>query len=143
MIVEKCDSKILLELLTRVDALFSVPLSDKQDLEDLSKKFSLFGTVCAVIKNGKILSLVAGYTNNVINNMAYISVVVTLPEEQGKGYAKQLLNEFIEIARKKGLTAVHLYSSPVALRMYIKMGFEKYFPPNETRPNDLHLVFWL
>ena len=130
--------------LTEVDKSFPVPLSDKQDLNILAEKFAKHATVCKIEEKGKIVAMVSGYTENVTDNMAYISVVASLPCARGKGYATKLVLNFIGIARSKKLSAIHLYtvrSNIAAVRMYEKIGFTEYLCEDETRPDDLHLIY--
>ena len=96
--------------LTIVDKEFPVPLSEKQDLKELSEKFSVKATICSEVIDGEIIAMVAGYTDNVIDGLAYISVVATLKCAQGKGLAKKLIFEFISECERKNLSAVHLYT---------------------------------
>lgn len=134
----------ILLFLQQVDRFFPVRLSAKTDLKLLSHKFEEKATVCTVEEHGQFQAMVAGYTDNVVDNVGYISVVATLPKAQGKGYASKLLREFIGIARGKGLDAVHLYTVPsnkAAVLMYKKLGFVEYLVPNESRPEDLHLIY--
>lgn len=134
----------LYSFLKAVDKSFPVPLSLKQDLDILAEKFADKATLCYVEERGRILALVAGYTDSVIDNIGYISVVATLPEARGAGYGSRLVREFLDVARKKKLSAVHLYtarSNVAAIGMYKKIGFEEWLCENEPRPDDLHLIF--
>ena len=134
------------KFLNAVDGDFPVPLSEKQDLHQLAAKLAEKGTVCFAQENGEICSMVLGYTENVIGNMGYISIVATIPLAKGKGYASRLVREFVEKAREKGLSAVHLYAvkdNIPAVRMYKKLGFTEYKFENEPRPDDLHLIYYI
>jgi GNAT superfamily N-acetyltransferase len=56
----------------------------------------------------------------------YIDDLVTAPQHRGKGYASQLLDYIIEIARSKKLKGVHLdsgYLKNEAHRLYLNKGF--------------------
>lgn len=131
--------------LEKVDKLFPVPLSEKCSLSVLATKLLFRGTILTISENNSILSMVAGYTKEVIDQKAYISVVATLPDSSGKGYAKTLVREFINIAKNNALVAVHLYthqSNYKALSMYEGIGFTKWVVSNEPRPNDIHLIYW-
>ena len=137
-------AEVIEEFLRAVDKSFPVALSEKQDLHEFSKKLHTRATVCAEENGGKILSMVCGYTDNVIENRGYISVVATRKEAEGRGYAKKLVGEFLEIAREKGLSAVHVYAAPEntrAVGMYKSMGFSEWKPKNEPRPGDMHLIY--
>lgn len=132
--------------LNAVDKDFSVPLSQKQNLTALTDKFYDYGTLFAEVDDGKIISLVAGYTDNVINDRAYLSVVATLEEGRGRGLAPMLINRFIDFARVKGLNAVHLYtdqSNVIAIKMYKELGFKVTCDYNEPRPDDVHFIYYL
>lgn len=110
----------------------------------LAKKFAEKATVCVELENDKICSMVAGYTDDVTNNIAYISMVATSSDAQGNGYASKLVKEFIEVAKKKQLKAVHLYSRSIfTIKMYEKLGVERYVVNNEARPDDVHLIYYL
>ncbi|MBO5312819.1 MAG: GNAT family N-acetyltransferase [Clostridia bacterium] len=134
------------KFLRLVDKDFPVPLSCKQDLSQLARKLCEKGTLCAREENGEIVALVAGYTDNLENNIAYISVVATRKDARGKGYARALVCEFIDICREKGIDAVHLYtvhSNTSAVKMYNSIGFMEWVVEDEPRKNDLHLIYCL
>lgn len=136
----------IITFLYEVDKSFPTPLSQKQDLCELSQKLFDKATLCVEWQGEKICSMVAGYTENTVNNMAYISVVATLKGEQGKGYASRLMGEFIRIAEKNCLDAVHLYThreNIAAINFYKKLGFVELVTADEPRPDDLHLIYYL
>lgn len=125
---------------------FPVPLSNKTDLEQFADKLYRYATLCILEENGKIIAMVAGYTENTVGNTAYISLVATLPAYRGRGYAKQLLLEFIGKSEAKQLKAVHLYTTKenfAAMKMYDSLGFSEWHLENEDRPADVHLIRYL
>lgn len=136
--------ELLKVFLEQVDQTFPVPLSKKHDLHEFAAKLLQNATICAEVENGRIISAVAGYTERLVENMAYISIVATVPEARGRGLAVKLIREFIGICVSKQIPAIHLYAVPentAAVRMYRKMGFVNLEIPNEPRPDDLHMVF--
>ncbi|MBE5777390.1 MAG: GNAT family N-acetyltransferase [Clostridiales bacterium] len=135
----------LLRFLTEADRTFPVPLSEKQNLQTFADKLMELATLCVRFDGDSIVSLIAGYTENVQNGMGYMSVAATLPVARGKGYAAALVQEFLQTARDKKLRGVHLYAvheNLPAMRMYAKLGFVPYVIENEPRPDDAHLVYW-
>ena len=140
------EKETVLAFLREVDNLFPISLSHSHDLSTVAEKLCLRGTIAAVIEQDKIVSIVAGYTDYVINNKGYISVVATLPQYAGRGYAKALVKEFLEVADNKLLDAVHLYAhadNKIALQLYEKIGFEIWAIMDEPRPKDVHLIYWI
>ncbi len=136
----------LLRFLQKVDNSFPVPLSKKVHLLEYADKLISLSDIYAEIKDGKILSAVIGYNKNVENKIAYISIVATVKEAQGKGLAKGLIKRFIEDCKNKGMVCVHLYThttNNIAIKMYRDMGFVDYEVENELRPDDVHLVYWI
>ena len=136
----------LYSFLVEVDSSFPVPLSKKQDLLEFSKKLLKRATLVPVWHEDKIVSMVAGYTENITDNMAYISIVATTKEAMGMGYGKRVVKEFIEICRDKKISAVHLYAVPTnlpAVNLYKKLGFVEYKLENEPRIDDLHVIYAL
>ena len=137
----------LYKFLVKVNNLFPTHLSNKTNLNDFAIKLYNKTTLCvALSKNNEILSLVAGYTENLVNNMAYISVVATLPQACGQELATKQIQNFFKICKSKKIPAVHLYTSPnnfKAINLYKKLGFIKLEAENETRPLDLHLIRYI
>ncbi len=136
--------KQLYDFLKKVDNTFPVPISEKQNLLKYAEKLLKKATLCCKFEDEEIVSMVAGYTDNLTDNIAYIALVVTVEEAQGKGYAKKLIEEFINSCKEKGIMAVHLYTHPTnekAIKMYKGLGFGICVPENERRPNDVHLIY--
>lgn len=134
------------KFLHAVDRNFPIPLSHKQNLKQFSAKLCEKGTLCAVYERGEIVALTAGYTKDVIDNQAYISIVATKTEFQGRGYATKLIKEFIDISRKKGLSSIHLYTARQnlkAINLYERIGFREWDILEEPRPDDMHLIFYV
>ena len=136
-----------IELFLRaVDLHFPTPLSKKQDLHAFALKLFEKATLCCKFDEGKISAMVAGYTDNLDENIAYISIVATRSEYRGRGYAASLVTDFIEICARKNIDAVHLYSACsniAAMNMYRKLGFVEYIAKDEPRPDDAHLIFYV
>lgn len=134
----------LLIFLKKVNNEFPVPLSEKQDLERYAEKLLEKATLCYKIdEKNQVIALVAGYTDCLSNNMAYISMVSTLPEYQGKGIATELVKKFINICIDKSISGIHLYAveeNTSAVKIYKKLGFRTMNIDNEKRPEDLHLL---
>ena len=136
----------LKEFLREVDFLFPVPLSQKQNLDEFAKKLAEKATLCAVEDGGRIVALVAGYTDGGLDRLGYVSIVATLPSAQGKGYASSLMRQFLDVAKSKRLRAVHLYTARenrAAVHMYQRLGFSEWHSENEPRPHDLHLILYI
>lgn len=129
----------LFNFLNKIDNLFPIKLSDKQDLNTLAAKFKEFGTLNAVYDKDTIVALLSGYTNDDENGIAYVSVLAVLPEYQGRGYASTLLIEFEKICKQKNMRRIELYTHKTnfgAIEMYKKCGF-LVNENNKTRPDDI------
>ena len=132
--------------LKATDQTFPVPLSQKQDLSAYAQKLYEKATLCAAYAGEEIVSLVAGYTENLPDERAYIAIVATLPKARGNGLASQLIKELIGICRKKNIKAVHLYAVPdniPAMNMYYALGFQDLRVADEPRKEDAHLIYYL
>jgi len=134
------------QFLRSVDRTFPVPISEKVELCEFASKLFAKATMCCAYDGEEICSMVAGYTENTIDNIAYVSLVATRTDAQGKGFATGLMEEFISICKTKGLRGVHLYTdtrNKGAVALYQKLGFQKWILEDETRKNDLHYVYWI
>ena len=65
----------LAQFLYKVDRLFPTPLSEKVNIDGYARKLHDSATVCFAEDNGTIVGIVGGYTENVIHNTAFISIV--------------------------------------------------------------------
>lgn len=136
----------ILRFLIKVDHLFPVSLSEKKRLSELADVFMVYGTMGMVKEGDKIISLCAGYANDNLTRLAYISVFASLPEYAGKGYGKVAVRDFITKAINNGMKAIHLYAvkdNAPAIRMYESLGFIDYIVEDEPRPEDRHLILYL
>lgn len=136
----------LSKFLQIVDNHFPIPLSSKVNLPEYVQKLMDCADLFAEMSEaGEIQALAAGYIRHVENGMAYIAVVATLPEMRGHGLAGRVVQKFMARCREQKRKGVHLYavaSNASAVRLYEKLRFERYYPENEQRPEDLHLVYW-
>ena len=133
--------------LRQVDKDFPVPISQKKELSAYARQLCSKATLCACCEDEQIQALVAGYTENLPEDKAYIALVATIAGARGKGLASGLVKQFLEICRnKKNIAAVHLYTDVTntgAIGMYRKLGFRPLVLENEMRPEDVHLIFYL
>lgn len=134
------------QFLREVDGAFPVPISHKTELHRFASKLFEKATLCCFDDGEDICAMVAGYTEDTIDNIAYVSLVATKAVNQGKGLATRLLEEFIGICKAKGLRGVHLYTdarNDGAVALYQKLGFQKWILEDETRKEDMHYVYWI
>ena len=131
--------------LAEVNYDFPIPVSQKTDIEKLAEKYCELGTVCCAYDQGRIIAMVAGYTEHTSDQVGYISLVASIKEARRRGLASQLIREFLEKADERGLKAVHVYTHRTnfgAIAMYKKLGFDLYMMENEPRPDDVHFIFY-
>ena len=62
-------------------------------LEEMARKFASFGTVIELIEDEERIGFAAFYHNDRKLRRAFLSMIVILPEYQGKGYGSRLLAE--------------------------------------------------
>lgn len=133
--------------LSLVDKDFPIPLSQKTNLNEFSKKLYNNADIIVERKNNDIVGMMAGYITNATSDMAYISILAVKNQYRGMGIAKKLLTEFIEQAKQKdNIKSIDVYAKKEnipAVKSYRNLGFVDFFQKNETRPNDLHLILYL
>jgi ribosomal protein S18 acetylase RimI-like enzyme len=120
----KPEQKIL-TFLKEVDASFQPKLSTKVDLVTYSKKLSKLANVFFATLDNKDIGIVAFYINS-DRRTAFITVIGVLPDCQGKGIGKFLLDLVQDYAIEKDLSCLELEVDKVntsAIRFYQKNGF--------------------
>lgn len=136
----------VVKFLEEVDCDFPISLSSKVNIYEYAQKLFENATIKFHIKNNCILGFIAGYTENLENNIAYVTILAVSKKVRGKGIGSKLVKEFIEECNMKNIRAVHLYTHKTnnnAIKMYEKLGFEEYRISNESRKEDLHLIKYI
>lgn len=140
---QKINKNKIYDFLVQIDQDFPVPLSDKVNLLQYASKLWSKATLCSQVENGRIVGLVAGYTDNLSDDKAYIAIVGVVKEARHKKIAQKLIADFVNICSEKHISYVHLYTSAeniAAIGIYYNIGFKKMTINNEPRPNDVHLI---
>lgn len=122
------NARILVNYLNEVDHDFKIPLSEKISLKDFALKILSNGYVLAVLDNKNFLVGVnCFYCNDEIHKTAYFIVLSVKKNCQGKGYAKQLIFEMINICKQKGMVKICCETvNPIAASLYESIGFKVY-----------------
>ena len=138
--------KHLIDFLFTIDKDFPIPLSDKVNIVEYAEKLMDKADLVVDMEKDSIRGLVAGYTENIIDNSAYIALVGVRDEFRGQGIAKQLVTTFIEMCREKSIQSINLYTHQTntsAIKMYETLGFEIYDMQDEVRTQDIHYIYYL
>lgn len=137
------DKTVLWDFLGKVDALFPIPLSHKQDIETLCDKLLDLGVVISAYNNLELAGVICGYINDTENKTAYLSVLCVSPEFQGQGIAKHLVEEFMRESKIQGMEEMFLYTRSTnerAIGLYKKLGFKEITSDREG-DMKLHISF--
>ncbi|OUO91802.1 hypothetical protein B5F40_02930 [Gordonibacter sp. An230] len=137
----------LTRFLRDVSDLFPIPLSEKVDIGGYAEKLLSCATLVPEFREGRLVGLVAGYTDNLPpEGLAYIALVGVRRDFQRCGIAKKLVEGFIDVCRQKGIRGLHLYTDAEnrgAVHLYRGMGFERVTSFEDRRPNDIHFRMML
>lgn len=125
--VTQCSSRdSLVQFLERVDVLLPIPLSERVDLNDYAQKVLENGVVLSVEKDNEIVSACMFYCNDIQTQQAYITLLATLPTQQGKHYGNALMRFTERICKDRGMREIHLDTEKCntkAIRFYENMGY--------------------
>lgn len=117
--------KDIIEFLKKIDSLFKIPLSQKINLEEYSKKIIRNADVFLAFDSESIVGIVVGYNNDKELKISNMSILVVLNEYQGKGIAKKLVNNFLDLAKNKKMEKVKLSTVDTrALKLYESLNFK-------------------
>ena len=134
--LEKC----VIEFLKKIDSLFKIPLSQKIDLEEYSKKIVRNADVFLALDNESIVGIVVGYNNDKEFKISNMSILAVLNEYQGKGVARRLVNNFLDLAKNKKMEKVKLSTVDArALKLYESLNFKIVREENEVYYLELKL----
>lgn len=134
--LEKC----VIEFLKKIDSLFKIPLSRKINLEEYSKKIIRNADVFLALDNESIVGIVVGYNNDKEFKISNMSILAVLNEYQGKGVARRLVNNFLDLAKNKKMEKVKLSTVDArALKLYESLNFKIVREENEVYYLELKL----
>lgn len=122
----KASEAEIAEHLTRCDADFMPPLSDRVEIADYAKKIADHAMRFEAWSGDTLVGLVAAYCNDHEKRAAYITSVSVLKGWTGKGIATRLVNQCVEYARVLGMRQISLDlagDNTPALRLYEDIGF--------------------
>lgn len=113
----------LYDFLSDIDQDFSPCLSSKVNLKEYVTKI-LDNAELIVDVDYNLRGLVVLYCNDIANRKAYISLCGVRKEFRGKGIARQLMINAIEVAKEKGMRALGIHSNNIiAINLYKSLGF--------------------
>lgn len=120
----------LADFLNKVDRDYIPTLQERgMNISEYAKKLSNMSTICYEENAGRIIALVAGYTNNICNNTSFITIVGCLKEYRRQGITKSLMEDYLKICRKFGIATARTTTSKKnaqAQSFYEKCGFVRY-----------------
>ena len=131
------------DFIKKINYDFPIPVSDKVDLKEYCEKLWEKADLVAAVQDGEIQGLVAGYTNDLSNGSAYISLVGVSEEFRNQGLGKKLVYQFTLICKEKQIRSVNLYThktNQAAIKMYEGLGFEVDSEGNQSRMDDIHFI---
>lgn len=121
------DIDIISKFLTDIDFELPTPLSNRVDLETYARKVLEKGIVLGIKDDKKLVSASFFYANDNSSRVAYLTLLGTLRQYRGLGYAKKLLTKTLEYCKKKSMTVIQLetdLNNKSAISLYSSFGFE-------------------
>jgi ribosomal protein S18 acetylase RimI-like enzyme len=113
------------EFLAEVDNEFDQPLSSRINLDEYVTKLIRFGKIIIARDEKGYAGIVAFYSNDIVSQIGFITVVVVKPVYRGQGIGTRLVLSAIEVIRKSGMKRVRLETSArnSLVRLYERLGF--------------------
>ena len=96
------------------------------DMQQFACKLSEFAEVYVSLENDKHIGISCFYCNDTANKIGYITLIGVLPEYQGVGLGKSLLDFTVSVMKKKNMQKVKLEvdnDNSTAKKFYYRQGF--------------------
>jgi N-acetylglutamate synthase len=119
--------KFSTDWLNAVFTLNSVPERHQPTLQQILIRIAPRTCYASLSVDGKIVTVGLGVLQS---GWLGLYDIVTLPEQRGKGYARQLISDLLAWAMPQGATGAYLQvmkSNAAALRLYAWMGFREMY----------------
>lgn len=101
---------------------FNVP----SEIDRLAHKFAQNGSVIVAIEQDTVIGFSAFYSNDHIEQTAFLSMIIVVGNVQGLGVGKALLDETVRVCLSKGMKRLKLEvanDNVNALKFYERNGF--------------------
>ena len=124
--LNKASTAEIAKHLSRCDADFVPPLSNRVEIDDYAMKIASKAIRFEAWLSGTLVGLAAAYCNDQEKRIAYITSVSVLKECAGKGIAARLMKQCIEHAKVLGMQQISLEvasNNKPAISLYEKNGF--------------------
>lgn len=130
----------IIELMKTCDQEFATPLHEKVDFKSYVRKIRDYGTFIWDEEDGVLRGFIAGYTDNLVCDMAYAALLMIAPSARRQGLATRLFAAFLDLCREKGIGKVHFFTDGNAGQraLYSSLGAYE-LSRDEARPKSLHL----
>lgn len=140
---EDINVSILYNFLRLVDNEFPISLSKKVELCEYAKKIYDKAEIIMALREGHIVGMIAGYVNDIINYIAYVTILVVLHECRGQKVGARLVDGFIELSKNKNMKVINLYThntNKAAISLYERKGFKAI---GMRGTEDIHFIKYL
>lgn len=112
--IKRCsveDEAAVSSFLGEVSCDFPVPLHEKVDIASYTHKLLGEGVVFAALRDGRLVGVVGGYSNDLVARRAYVSIIASSRIVRGTGVGGALLNCIEEEALTLGMREIELETS--------------------------------
>lgn len=118
--------EVILQHLRECSDNFVPPLAKELDIYAYSEKIAEFAVLFEAWNDFRLVGLVAAYLNEDPPNSGFITNVSTLTSFSGRGIAKKLIENCLDVAAERGFSWIGLEvrsSNAAAIGLYQKLGF--------------------
>jgi len=125
--INKAKKEVIENHLSICSESFIPPLETYVDISEYAEKLAKNAVTFEAWNNNQLVSLIACYLNDKVNNKGFISSVSTIPSFQGKGIISKLLQNLIQYAKSQNFSCLLLEVKKInnkAISFYIKKGFK-------------------
>lgn len=102
------DSKIKKEYIEVCDSAFTISVINRENFSELFSKIDKFAIFIGLDYDGQKAGYAAIYANDIITNIAFITLIVIGEEYQRLHLGTQLLSECFEYAKNAGMRTIKL-----------------------------------
>ena len=134
-IIQLTDIAVIKRLMTECeDSLYDKEVVSSGIYDSLIEKYAQFAYVIAAQFNNVLVGYAAFYCNDIITELAYLSMIVVKKEYQHFGIGKALMERMKTICMDKGFRAIRLevdVNNNKARNLYHKCGYVFESPASE------------
>lgn len=110
-------------------------ITDDISVDNYIAKLRKLACFTHIVKDDSLIAFCAYYSNDNVNKVGFISMVIVAPDYRGKGVAEVIIESALKLMKLEGMLTCNLEvrsDNVFAIKLYEKLGFKPILENNKS-----------